>query len=67
MPAADGCASWVWQPGVLLRLLVTWRGGGAAAAMAGYRSDYRCPARTQDTLFCLSGSGRDRDAEMIPV
>jgi len=51
MSAADGRASRVWQPGMLLRRLVTRRGGGVAVAMVGIGqlTDVRLARRTRSS------------------
>jgi len=55
------------NPGVLLCCLGGRRDGRSGGGRGRYRSADRYPARTRDTLFCLSRSGRDHDAEMTPV
>ena len=55
------------NPGVLLCRLGGRRDGRSGGGRGRYRSADRYPARTRDTLFCLSRSGRDHDAEMTPV
>ena len=55
------------NPGVLLCRLGGRRDGGSGGGRGRYRSADRYPARKRDTLFCLSRSGRDHDAEMTPV